>query len=396
MAGKKYMSKKEYSDFVKEIQELNNKYSSKIKIDSKSGVLISKGGLKLPQMHLYKKDRTQRTPKAFNKITSDSNNIVGTFEKYLRVDQKTYDRINALNSRLRDLQVPDRSYNFTSFRPGVTQQGEPNIIVTRNNSPLNRTQFLYERLQNSSSTINGNTYIQVQNNGLEYDLETQRPQTLNQLIRLASPARGIQQLQNIISIENQNYLDKIKKVDPNMLTSDVIKSKEAQLGEALDKYEKAPSSKILNKVYKSAREDRDEYIRFLYYAFGVTVSSNDRRKSKLTMTDLRNNHNETITKYAANNNLRKLITTIGKLTGPQYLAAISQQSGIGRWELMDTVKQLLGKTRVYKDVNVNDADQQYDLEVVDGQDVDSEKYKVLDNLFISMNSYFNRYRNYKA
>lgn len=47
MAGKKYMSKKEYSDFVKEIQKLNNKYSSKIKIDSKSGVLISKSGLKL-------------------------------------------------------------------------------------------------------------------------------------------------------------------------------------------------------------------------------------------------------------------------------------------------------------------------------------------------------------
>ena len=396
MAGKKYMSKKEYSDFVKEIQESNKKYGSKIKIDSKSGVLISKSGLKLQQMHLYKKDKTQTTPKAFNKITSDSNNIVGTFEKYLRIDQKTYDRINALNSRLRDLQVPDRSYNFTSFRPGVTQQGDPSIIVTRNNSPLNRTQFLYERLQNSSSTINGNTYIQVQNNGLEYDLETQRPQTLNQLIRLASPARGIQQLQNIISIENQNYLDKIKKVDPNMLTSDVIKSKEAQLGEALDKYEKAPSSKILNKVYKSAREDRDEYIRFLYYAFGVTVSSNDKRKSKLTMTDLRSGHNEVVTKFAANNNLRKLITTIGKLTGPQYLAAMSQQSGIGRWELMDTVKQLLDKTRVYKDVNVNDADQQYDLEVVDGQDVDSEKYKVLDNLFISMNNYFNRYRNYKA
>lgn len=396
MAGKKYMSKKEYSDFVKDIQESNKKYGSKIKIDSKSGVLISKVGLQLQQMHLYKKDRTQRTPKAFNKITSDSNNIVGTFEKYLRVDQKTYDRINALNSRLRDLQVPDRSYDFTSFRSGVTQQGEPSIIVTRNNKPLNRTQFLYERLQNSSSTINGNMYIQVQNNGLEYDLETQRPQTLDQLIRLASPARGIQQLQNIINIENQNYLDSIKKIDPNMLTSDALKSKEAQLGEALDKYEKAPSSKLLNKVYKSARDDRDEYIRFLYYAFGVTVSSNDRRKTKLTMTDLRNNHNETITKYAANNNLRKLITTIGKLTGPQYLAAISQQSGIGRWELMDTVKQLLGKVRVYKDVNVNDADQQYDLEVVDGQDVDSEKYKVLDNLFISMNTYFNRYRNYKA
>ena len=47
MAGKKYMSKKEYSDFVKEIQELNNKYSDRIKIDSKSGVLISKSGLKL-------------------------------------------------------------------------------------------------------------------------------------------------------------------------------------------------------------------------------------------------------------------------------------------------------------------------------------------------------------
>lgn len=396
MAGKKYMSEKEYSDFVKGIQKLNKKYGSKIKIDSKSGVLISKSGLKLQQMHLYKKDKTQTTPKAFNKITSDSNNIVGTFEKHLRVDQKTYDRITALNSRLRDIQVPDRSYNFTSFRSGVTQQGEPSIIVTRNNKPLNRTQFLYERLQNSSSTINGNMYIQVQNNGLEYDLETQRPQTLDQLIRLASPARGIQQLQNIINIENQDYLDSIKKIDPNMLTSDALKSKEAQLGEALDKYEKAPSSKLLNKVYKSAREDRDEYIRFLYYAFGVTVSSNDRRKSKLTMTDLRNGHNEVVTKYAANNNLRKLITTIGKLTGPQYLAAISQQSGIGRWELIDTVKQLLGKAKVYKDVNVNDADQQYDLEVVDGQDVDSEKYKVLDNLFISMNNYFNRYRNYKA
>lgn len=396
MAGKKYMSEKEYSDFVKGIQKLNKKYGSKIKIDSKSGVLISKSGLKLQQMHLYKKDKTQTTPKAFNKITSDSNNIVGTFEKHLRVDQKTYDRITALNSRLRDIQVPDRSYNFTSFRSGVTQQGEPSIIVTRNNKPLNRTQFLYERLQNSSSTINGNMYIQVQNNGLEYDLETQRPQTLDQLIRLASPARGIQQLQNIINIENQDYLDSIKKIDPNMLTSDALKSKEAQLGEALDKYEKTPSSKLLNKVYKSAREDRDEYIRFLYYAFGVTVSSNDRRKSKLTMTDLRNGHNEVVTKYAANNNLRKLITTIGKLTGPQYLAAISQQSGIGRWELIDTVKQLLGKAKVYKDVNVNDADQQYDLEVVDGQDVDSEKYKVLDNLFISMNNYFNRYRNYKA
>lgn len=396
MAGKKYMSEKEYSDFVKEIQELNNKYSSKIKIDSESGVLISQSGLKLQQMHLYKKDRTQGTPKAFNKITSDSNNIVSTFEKHLRVDQNTYNRITAFNRRLRDLQVPDRPYNFTSFRPGVTQQGDPSIIITRNKNPLNRAQFLYERLQNSSSTINGDTYIQVQNNGLKYDLETQRPQTLNQLIMLASPVRGIQQLQSIISIENQNYLDKIKKVDPNMLTSDVIKSKEAQLGEALDKYGKAQSSKILNKVYKSARDDRDEYIRFLYYAFGVTVSSNDRRKTKLTMTDIRNNHNETITKYAANNNLRKLITTIGKLTGPQYLAAISQQSGIGRWELMDTVKQLLGKVRVYKDVNVNDADQQYDLEVVDGQEVDSEKYKVLDNLFITMNDYFNRYRKYKA
>lgn len=391
MASKNYMSKKEYDDFIKSIQESNKKYSDKIKIDLNTGVPLSQSGIKLQTMHLYKKDTTQTTPKSLIKIATESNDVVGTFERYLKVDPRTARRIDYLNARLRDLQVPDKQYNFTAFVPGVNKANEYSVVQQRNESPLNRTQFLYRRLETMAAASKKKEKLQVSNKGLAYDLQTQRPQTLDDLIRLASPVRDIQSLQNIITIENQNYLDKIKKIDPNMLTDDIVKSREAQLGEALDKYGTAKDNSLRYRINENARRDRDDYIKFLYYAFGVTVSSNDKRKTKLTMTDLRNGHNETITKYASNKNLQRLIQTLNHLSGPRYLAAISQQSGIGRWELMDTVKKTLAQSKVQKDDNFNNSDQQYDLEVVDGQEVSDEKAKILDNIFYEMNEYFLRY-----
>lgn len=395
MAGKKYMSEKEYKKFVSEVSKLNKKYSDKIKLDRKSGVPLSKQGIKVRTVHLYKKDIPSQY-KTFTAIANSRNKIEGTYEKYLKIDTETQNKIQELNKRLRDIQIPDKIYNFTEFRPGIDQSGDATIIVNRNDSPLNRSQYLYSRLKNQNKTIGNNTYLTVQQQGLEEDLKSQRPQTLEQLLKLASPSNGIQSVQQVINSQYADYVNRTLDVDPDMLTDEVVLTKEAQIGSAIDKLQAYTDKGIRNVIQSNALRDRDEYIKFLYYAFGVTVSDRDRRKQKLQFIGMRRGDNTLVTKYAANANLRALIKTLQNLNGTQYLAAISQQSGIGRWELMDTVKQLLGKVRVYKDVNVNDADQQYDLEVVDGQDVDSEKYKVLDNLFIEMNNYFKRYRNYRA
>lgn len=399
MAGKKYMSEKEYKKFVSEVNKLNKKYSDKIKIDSnldsKSGVSLSKQGIKVQTVHLYKKDIPSQY-KTFTAIANSRNRIEGTFEKHLKIDIATQHKIQKLNRRLRDIQIPDRTYNFTEFRPGIDQSGDATIIVNSNDSPLNRQQFLYSRLKNQKRPVGKNITLNIQQQGLEADLQSQRPATLAQLFELASPSNGIQSVQQVINSQYADYVNRTLDVDPDMLTDDVVLTKEAQIGSVIDKLQTYTDKGIRNVIQSNALRDRDEYIKFLYYAFGVTVSDRDRRKQKLQFIGLRRGDNTLVTKYAANANLRALIKTLQNLNGTQYLAAISQQHGIGRWELMDTVKQLLDKARVYKDVNVNDADQQYDLEVVDGQDVDSEKYKVLDNLFISMNNYFKRYRNYKA
>ena len=395
MDGKKYMSEKEYKKFASEVSKLNKKYSDKIKLDRKSGVPLSKQGIKVRTVHLYKKDIPSQY-KTFTAIANSRNKIEGTYEKYLKIDTETQNKIQELNKRLRDIQIPDRTYNFTEFRPGIDQSGDATIIVNRNDTPLNRQQYLYSRLKNQNKTIGNNTYLTVQQQGLEEDLKSQRPETLEQLLKLASPSNGIQSVQQVINSQYADYVNRTLDIDPDMLTDDVVLTKEAQIGSAIDKLQAYTDKGIRNVIQSNALRDRDEYIKFLYYAFGVTVSDRDRRKQKLQFIGLRRGDNTLVTKYAANANLRALIKTLQNLNGTQYLAAISQQSGIGRWELMDTVKQLLGKAKVYKDVNVNDADQQYDLEVVDGQEVDSEKYKVLDNLFISMNNYFKRYRNYKA
>lgn len=395
MAGKKYMSEKEYKKFVSEVSKLNKKYSDKIKLDSKSGVPLSQQGIKVQTVHLYKKDIPSQY-KTFTAIANSKNKIAGTFEKYLKIDIATQHKIQKLNRRLRDIQIPDRDYNFTKFIPGIDQSGDATIIVDSNDNPLNRQQFLYSRLKNQKKPIKNKTTLTVQQQGLEADLQSQRPATLAQLFELASPSNGIQSVQQVINSQYMDYINRTLDIDPDMLTDEVVLTKEAQIGSAIDKLQAYTDKGIRNVIQRNALKDRDEYIKFLYYAFGVTVSDSDRRKQKLQFIGLRRGDNTLVTKYAANANLRALIKTLQNLNGTQYLAAISQQSGIGRWELMDTVKQLLGKAKVYRDVNVNDADQQYDLEVVDGQDVDSEKYKVLDNLFISMNNYFKRYRNYKA
>lgn len=399
MAGKKYMSEKEYKKFASEVSKLNKKYSDKIKIDSrlddKSGVPLSKQGIKVQTVHLYKKDIPSQY-KTFTAIANSRNRIEGTFEKYLKIDIATQHKIQKLNRRLRDIQIPDRNYNFTEFRPGIDQSGDATIIVNSNDNPLNRQQFLYSRLKNQKRPVGKNITLTVQQQGLEADLQSQRPATLAQLFELAAPSNGIQSVQQVINSQYLDYMNRALDIDPDMITDEVVLTKEAQIGSVIDKLQAYTDKGIRNVIQSNALRDRDEYIKFLYYAFGVTVSDRDRRKQKLQFIGLRRGDNTLVTKYAANANLRALIKTLQNLNGTQYLAAISQQHGIGRWELMDTVKQLLGKVRVYKDVNVNDADQQYDLEVVDGQDVDSEKYKVLDNLFISMNNYFKRYRNYKA
>lgn len=395
MAGKEYMSKKEYKKFVSEVSKLNKKYSDKIKLDRKSGVPLSKQGIKVQTVHLYKKDSPSQY-KTFTAIANNRNKIEGTFERYLKIDTETQNKIQELNKRLRDIQIPDRTYNFTEFRAGIDQSGDATIIVNRNDTPLNRQQYLYSRLKNQNKSLGNNSYLTVQQQGLEEDLKSQRPETLEQLLKLASPSNGIQSVQQVINSQYADYVNRTLDVDPDMLTDEVVLTKEAQIGSAIDKLQAYTDKGIRNVIQSNALRDRDEYLKFLYYAFGVTVSDRDRRKQKLQFIGLRRGDNTLVTKYAANANLRALIKTLQNLNGTQYLAAVSQQSGIGRWELMDTVKQLLGKVRVYKDVNVNDADQQYDLEVVDGQDVDQEKYKVLDNLFISMNNYFKRYRNYKA
>ena len=395
MTGKKYMSEKEYKKFVSEVNKLNKKYSDKIKLDMKSGVPLSQQGIKVQTVHLYKKDIPSQY-KTFTAIANSRNKIAGTFEKHLKIDIATQHKIQKLNRRLRDIQVPNRTYNFTEFRPGIDQSGDATIIVNSNDSPLNRAQFLYSRLKNQKRPMGNKNTLTIQQQGLEADLKSQRPATLAQLFELASPSNGIQSVQQVINSQYVDYVNRTLDVDPDMLTDEVVLTKEAQIGSVIDKLQAYTDKGIRNVIQSNALRDRDEYIKFLYYAFGVTVSDRDRRKQKLQFIGLRRGDNTLVTKYAANANLRALIKTLQNLNGTQYLAAISQQSGIGRWELMDTVKQLLGKVRVYKDVNVNDADQQYDLEVVDGQDVDSEKYKVLDNLFISMNNYFKRYRNYKA
>lgn len=452
MAGKKYMSKKEYNDFVKKIQESNKKYGSKIKIDSKQAIALSKQNIRLPTIHFYAKDNTGK--QIFNRLKNSQNNVVGTIERNQKIDVATYNLINAVNDRLADIQLPDKTnYMFTTFKIAVdeeyrdsqtgeikikptefrgTQEGrvalmnslkqavsQPRIQVDseidyiktirdkntgeETQEPVykryNKAEFLYKRLlQNqefNKNTRKGFSKISTQPAGLESDIKNNNTNVIRQLQQLAAPSSGINSVQQILDTQYMEYMDKINSVDPNMLTKDSVMSKEAQLGETLDKLMNYKDAHIRKIIQQNAKKDREEYIRFLYYAFGVTVSDRDRRKQKQSFIGLRRGDNTLVTKYAANPNLRKLIKTIEGLSYIQYYAAITQQSGIGRWELMDTVKQLLVDLKQKSDQNVDDQDQAYDFDVVEGRVRNQEEYDRLNNLFISMNNYFNRYQKYK-
>lgn len=452
MAGKKYMSEKEYKKFVSEVSKLNKKYSDKIKIDSKQAIALSKQNIRLPTIHFYAKDNTGK--QIFNRLKNSQNNIVGTVERNQKIDIDTYNMINAVNDRLADIQLPDkRNYMFTTFKIAVdteyrdsntgelkikptefrgTQEGrvalmkslkqavsKPRIQVDseidyiktirdkttgeETEEPVykrySKAEFLYKRLlQNqeyNQHTKRDFSKISTQPAGLASDIKNNDASVIKQLQQLAAPSSGINSIQQILDTQYIEYMDKINSVDPNMITKDSVMSKQAHLGQTLDKLLNYKDANIRKIIQQNAKKDREEYIKFLYYAFGVTVSDRDRRKQKESFIGLRRGDNTLVTKYAANPNLRRLIKTIEGLSYIQYYAAITQQSGIGRWELMDTVKQLLVDLKQKSDQNVDDQDQAYDFDVVEGHVRNQEEYDRLNNLFISMNKYFNRYQKYK-
>lgn len=452
MAGKKYMSEKEYKKFVSEVSKLNKKYSDKIKIDSKQAVALSKQNIRLPTIHFYAKDNTDK--QIFNRLKNSQNNIVGTIERNQKIDRTTYDMINAVNDRLADIQLPDKNnYMFTTFKIAVdteyrdsntgeikikptefrgTQEGrvalmnslkqavsKPRIQVDSEIDHMkkitdkktgeetlepvykrySKAEFLYKRLlQNqefNQNTKKNFSKISTQPAGLASDIRNNDTRVIKQLQQLAAPSSGINSIQQVLDTQYIEYMDKINSIDPNMLTKDSVMSKQAHLGDTLDKLMNYKDAHIRKIIQQNAKKDREEYIRFLYYAFGVTVSDRDRRKQKQQFIGLRRGDNTLVTKYAANPNLRALIKTIEGLSYIQYYAAVTQQSGIGRWELMDTVKQLLVDLKQKSDQNVDDQDQAYDFDVVEGRVRNQEEYDRLNNLFISMNKYFNRYQKYK-